>query len=75
MTPVKQPVPILMAEDDEDDRLLFQEAMQESHFANPLYFAQDGEELIAFLRRQGRYADPTTSLNRHTCRHARADML
>jgi len=56
-----QLVPILMAEDDEDDRMLFQDALQESRFANPIYFAHDGEELLDFLRHKGKFADPVTS--------------
>ncbi len=56
-----RPVPILMAEDDEDDRVLFQDALEESHLANPVYFAKDGEELLDYLHRRGDFADPKTS--------------
>ena len=52
----RQPVPILMAEDDEDDRLLAKDAFNESRLANPLFFVNDGEELIDYLYRRGRYA-------------------
>ncbi|MEO0406738.1 MAG: response regulator [Cyanobacteria bacterium P01_A01_bin.135] len=52
---------ILMAEDDEDDRLLFQEALQENQVTNPLYFAEDGEDLMAFLRHQGKYVNRSLS--------------
>jgi CheY-like chemotaxis protein len=51
------PVPILMAEDDPDDRLLSQEALEEARLANKLYFVKDGEELMEFLCHQGRYTD------------------
>lgn len=61
MTAAKTRLPILMAEDDEDDRLLFQEAMAENQFENPLYFAEDGEDLMAFLLHQGKYTNPASS--------------
>ncbi|GGA13117.1 hypothetical protein [Okeania sp. KiyG1] len=44
----KTPVPILMAEDDEDDRLLTIEAFEESRLLNKLYIVEDGEELLDF---------------------------
>ncbi len=49
------PVSILMAEDDPDDRLLTQEALEEARLANKLYFVKDGEELMEFLCHEGRY--------------------
>jgi len=49
------PRPILMADDDPDDRLLLQEAFQEAGLSSPLFFVEDGEELMDFLRRQGRH--------------------
>ena len=52
-----EPVVILMAEDDADDRLLVKEAFEESHLVNDLYFAKDGVELLDYLRHQGMYAD------------------
>jgi two-component system response regulator len=48
--------PILMADDDPDDRLLLQEAFQEAGLTAPLLFVEDGEELMDFLRRQGRHS-------------------
>ena len=56
-----KPITILMADDDEDDRLLTAEAFVESHLANDLRFVNDGEELMQYLLRQGAYADPKTS--------------
>lgn len=53
------PVPILMAEDDPDDRLLSQEALDESRLANKLYFVKDGEELLEYLCHEGRYSNST----------------
>jgi len=54
-----QPITILMAEDDADDRLLVKDAFQESHVANDLYFVEDGLELLDYLRGQGKYTDST----------------
>lgn len=53
-------IPILMADDDPDDRMLAQDALDEVRLANDLYFVQDGEELLDFLHRRGAYenADP-----------------
>lgn len=52
-----QPITILMAEDDADDRLLVKDAFQESHVINNLYFVEDGVELLDYLREQGKYKD------------------
>lgn len=51
-------VPILVADDDEEDRMLARDALAESRLANPLYFVEDGVELLEFLHRRGAYADP-----------------
>jgi CheY-like chemotaxis protein len=50
--------PILMAEDDADDRLITQKALEENRVANPLVTVGDGEELLDYLHRRGRYALP-----------------
>lgn len=50
-------VPILIADDDEEDRMLAQDALAESRLANPLFFVKDGVELLDFLYRRGPYAD------------------
>jgi CheY-like chemotaxis protein len=52
-----KPTTILIADDDPDDRLLTREAIEESRLNNDLRFVEDGEELLEFLRREGRYAD------------------
>lgn len=49
-------VTILMADDDEDDCMLAQEALTESRLANDLYFVRDGEQLMDYLYRRGEYA-------------------
>lgn len=48
-------LPILIADDDEEDRLLAQDALTESRLANRLYFVEDGVELLDYLRREGKY--------------------
>lgn len=52
---------ILMADDDEDDRLLTREALEESRVLNRLDFVKDGVELLEYLRHEGQYTDPATS--------------
>jgi CheY-like chemotaxis protein len=54
-------VPILIAEDDEEDRMLARDALAESRLANPIHFVEDGGELLDFLQRRGDYADPAAS--------------
>jgi len=54
-------VPILIADDDEEDRMLARDALEESRLANTLYFVHDGVELLDFLFRRGQYVDPETS--------------
>ena len=57
MKSTKRALPLLMADDDEEDCMLTEEALRESRLTNPLFFVHDGEELLAFLRREGQYAD------------------
>ena len=52
------PINILMADDDEDDRLLTLDALKESRVLNNLFCVEDGVELLEFLRREGKYSDP-----------------
>lgn len=49
------PVMILIADDDEDDRLLTRQALEEAHLSNDVRFVEDGEQLMNYLRRQGAY--------------------
>jgi CheY-like chemotaxis protein len=46
---------ILIAEDDEEDLLLTQEAIQECGLVADLRIVKDGEELMDYLRRRGAY--------------------
>ncbi len=57
----KEPFVILMAEDDEHDIVATKRAWKKHHIANPLYIVNDGEECLDFLRRRGKYAEPTTA--------------
>jgi two-component system, response regulator len=47
---------IVMAEDDEDDRLLAEEAFQEARLGVELDFVGDGVELLDYLKRRGAHA-------------------
>jgi CheY-like chemotaxis protein len=51
------PIVILMADDDADDRMLTRDALEESRVLNELRFVEDGEELMEYLTRKGKYAD------------------
>ena len=46
---------ILMAEDDPDDRLLFQDALDEIRFGNHIDYVENGQELLDYLNRKGNY--------------------
>jgi CheY-like chemotaxis protein len=54
-----QSVDILLVEDNDDDIVLVQECFAEAKFANPLHVVKDGEEAMAYLRREGEYKDAT----------------
>ncbi len=59
----KQPrsITILMADDDAEDRLMTKEAFEENRLANDLRFVENGVELMDYLKRRGKYSDPTQS--------------
>jgi CheY-like chemotaxis protein len=52
---------ILMADDDEDDRILTHEALRAARLANDIRFVVDGEDLMRYLRREAQYADDTSA--------------
>ncbi len=54
-------VAILMADDDEDDRLMAKEALDEARLVNDFHFVEDGEELLDYLYHRGKYANPANS--------------
>ena len=51
------PIEVLLVEDDPGDVLMTQEAFAEHKVRNRLAVVSDGEEAIAFLRKEGKYAD------------------
>ena len=59
--PNTRPVLILMADDDPEDCLLTKKTLQKARLANELRFVQDGQELLDYLGRRGRFADPASS--------------
>jgi CheY-like chemotaxis protein len=48
-----------MADDDADDRLLAKDALSECHSNNELHFVENGEELLDYLHRRGKYSATT----------------
>jgi two-component system response regulator len=46
-----------MADDDPDDRVLTKSALKESKVLNELYFVEDGEELMDYLKLEGKYTN------------------
>lgn len=53
----KDSVVILMADDDEDDIMLTEKALQQGKLLNKLYCVRDGEELLDYLFHRGDYTD------------------
>lgn len=53
----KSQITILIADDDADDRMLTKEAFAENQVINPIRFVNDGEELMAYLLREGKYVN------------------
>jgi CheY-like chemotaxis protein len=48
-------ITLLMADDDPDDRMMAQEALEESRLVNNLAFVEDGVDLMDYLHRTGEY--------------------
>ncbi|HTI64818.1 MAG TPA: response regulator [Gemmatimonadaceae bacterium] len=55
----KIPITILICDDDEDDRMLTQQALEDAHISNELRFVQDGEQLLDYLYQRGQFAGET----------------
>jgi CheY-like chemotaxis protein len=53
------PIEVLLVEDDPGDVLMTQEAFDEHKVRNKLSVVSDGEEALAYLRRQGEHAEAT----------------
>jgi CheY-like chemotaxis protein len=54
----RAPITILMADDDPEDREFAREAFEGSRLANDFRTVEDGQELLDYLYREGRYAEP-----------------
>ena len=54
-------ITLLMADDDEDDRMLTHDALEAAKLANDFRFVEDGEELLDYLHQRGKYEDPALS--------------
>jgi len=55
----KIPITILICDDDEDDRALTRQALEDAHISNNLRFVDDGEQLLDYLHQRGEYAGET----------------
>ncbi len=58
MTHAPRPIILLVADDDHDDCLLIRDALAESRLVNQVHFVHDGDQLMSYLRREGRFAAP-----------------
>ena len=54
------PIEVLLVEDDPGDVLMTQEALHDHKVANNLTVVTNGEDAIAYLRKQGRYGEVRT---------------
>jgi len=61
MPEAARPITILLADDDADDRMLTREALAESRLANDLRFVEDGQQLMDYLCRRGRFESANES--------------
>lgn len=57
MMRLNQPVRIVVADDDADDRMMIKDAFEESKLGNPVDFVEDGVQLMEYLRREGQYSN------------------
>jgi CheY-like chemotaxis protein len=47
-----------MVDDDKDDRMMTEKALRKNRVINPMLFLEDGEELMDYLRRKGKFSAP-----------------
>ena len=57
MNRLKKTIPILIADDDQDDLDMIQEALRESRLLNNVHSVNDGEELMDYLHHRGKFSD------------------
>jgi CheY-like chemotaxis protein len=50
-------VPILLAEDDENEVFLMRRAISEAGIPNPLFVVRNGQEVVDYLAGEGQYSD------------------
>ena len=55
----KIPITILICDDDDDDRALTRQALEDAHISNDLRFVEDGEQLLDYLYQRGEYSGET----------------
>ena len=53
----EQPLTILLVDDDDDCRMLLRDAIAECKVRNRVYEVSNGKDALAFLRREGAYAE------------------
>ena len=53
-------IDVLLVEDDPGDVLMTREAFKENKLANRLFVVPDGVDAMAYLRKEGRFADSPT---------------
>jgi CheY-like chemotaxis protein len=62
MSAFEDTITILVADDDEEDRMLFQDAFEESLLSSyDLRFVEDGQQLMDYLNREGAYGSPDSA--------------
>jgi CheY-like chemotaxis protein len=57
----RTPIVILLADDDEEDRMLACDALAESRLSNKIHCVTDGEDLMDYLHRRGKYIPPAVA--------------
>lgn len=55
----KIPIAILICDDDEDDRMLTRQALEDAHISNSIRFVEDGEQLLDYLYQRGKFSGET----------------
>jgi CheY-like chemotaxis protein len=58
MSAERRPITILMADDDDEDRLMTRDALDVSRLGNELRFVVDGDDLMDYLHCRGAYESP-----------------